>query len=272
MRSALVALTAACLLLPSFLRAKEATEEKPLIDVVFCLDSTGSMGSEISAAKEKIWSIANSIMEGKPKPKIRFGVVTFRDKGDAYVVKKKDLTDDVDAVHEFLMGIRANGGGDGPEDVRSALRSSVHDMSWSPSKEAIKLVFLVGDAPPHEDYKELPSVTETASAAACKGININTIACGGIGERVETLWKEIAELSDGDYQRLARSGGALGGAMGGAAPCTEACFGDAALSFSACKSAPMDCSSGSHSSAEEFEKAVLKSIKRKAAAKGVVLE
>ena len=264
-----VILAVAMFLTPTFLMATEEKAPRPIMDVVFCLDSTGSMGSEIAAAKEKIWSIANSIMEGEPRPIVRFGVVTYRDKGDAYVVKKKDLTDDVDAVHEFLMSISANGGGDGPEDVRSALKASVHDMAWSSSKEAIKLIFLVGDAPPHEDYSELPSVTKTASAAASKGININTIACGGVGARVITLWKEIAELSDGDYQQLARSGRGMGGGPGGLAVACEDLGGAPMRS----KASRLECAPASAiDSSADFEAAIMKSIKKKAATKGVILK
>lgn len=265
-----VILAVAMFLLPTLLMAMEEKAPRPVMDVVFCLDSTGSMGSEIAAAKEKIWSIANSIMEGEPRPIVRFGVVTYRDKGDAYVVKKKNLTDDVDAVHEFLMGISANGGGDGPEDVRSALKASVHDMAWSDSKEAIKLIFLVGDAPPHEDYSELPSVTKTASAAASKGININTIACGGVGERVVTLWKEVAELSDGDYQRLARSGGGMRSRAGLSVTCEAMAIGGAPMCS---KASRLECApSSAVDSSADFEAAVMKSIKKRAAKKGVVLK
>ena len=262
MRQSIIVLSA-FILLPAMLLASEEVTPRPIMDVVFCLDSTGSMGSEIAAAKEKIWSIANSIMEGVPKPVIRFGVVTYRDKGDSYVIKKQDLTDDVDAVHDFLMGISADGGGDGPEDVRSALKASVHDMAWSKSKEAIKLIFLVGDAPPHEDYSELPSITKTASAAASKGININTIACGGVGDRVLTLWKEVAELSDGDFQQLARSRGGIGGGKT-LTECSEDCAGPTCSIASRREGAP--------AASADFEKAIMKSIKKRAATKGVLLK
>jgi Mg-chelatase subunit ChlD len=238
-----------------FAESSEVAEERLEMDVVFCLDSTGSMGGEIQAAKEKIWEIANDILQGEPRPIVRFGVVTYRDKGDEYVVKKSPLTDDIDAVHEFLMSIQANGGGDGPEDVREALRCSVEEMDWKKSKQSVKVVFLVGDAPPHQDYSDRPACSETASAAVAKGININTIACGSMGGTGEAVWREIAELSDGDFQRLQRQSGAV-----------------YALSESIAASAPAAASDCEATSADDFAAKITSSLKRKAEARGVSFE
>src|SRR5207248_8485728 len=84
----------------------------PRIEVVFVLDTTGSMGGLIDAAKQKIWSISNQIATGTPTPHLRIGLVAFRDRGDDYVTKIQDLTDDLDAVHSNLMSFQAAGGGD----------------------------------------------------------------------------------------------------------------------------------------------------------------
>src|SRR5262245_66078794 len=44
---------------------------QPTIEVVFTLDTTGSMSELIEGAKRKIWSIANQIATGVPTPRIR---------------------------------------------------------------------------------------------------------------------------------------------------------------------------------------------------------
>src|SRR5262245_43071540 len=90
---------------------------KPQVEVVFCLDTTGSMGGLIDAAKKKIWSISNQIASATPTPRVKIGLVAFRDRGDEYVTKVFDLTDDLDGVHVNLMKFQANGGGDTPESV-----------------------------------------------------------------------------------------------------------------------------------------------------------
>ena len=84
--------------------------EKPRVEVVFCLDTTGSMGGLIDAAKKKIWSISNQITTGKPTPQVKVGLVAFRDRGDEYITKVFDLTEDLDTVYTNLMGFRADGG------------------------------------------------------------------------------------------------------------------------------------------------------------------
>src|SRR5437899_11800754 len=81
---------------------KRPEVKKPKVEVVFCLDTTGSMGGLIEGAKQKIWSISNQIASGKPTPDLKIGLVAFRDKGDAYVTQVHDLTGDLDAVHAKL--------------------------------------------------------------------------------------------------------------------------------------------------------------------------
>src|SRR5262245_19358098 len=61
------------------------------VEVVFVLDTTGSMGGLIAAAKEKIWSIASTLAQAKQAPEIQMGLVAYRDRGDAYVTQVVDL-------------------------------------------------------------------------------------------------------------------------------------------------------------------------------------
>src|SRR4051794_27017765 len=111
-----LALTAITLALPLRANAREDRKpEKPRVEVVFCLDTTGSMGGLIEGAKQKIWSIANQIAGGKPTPDVKVGLVAYRDKGDEYVTKVFDLSDDLDAIHGHLKTFSAGGGGDAPE-------------------------------------------------------------------------------------------------------------------------------------------------------------
>src|SRR5947209_13265312 len=65
---------------------------RPEVEVVFCLDTTGSMGGLINTAKQKIWAISNQIASGTPTPRVKIGLVAFRDRGDAYVTKIIELT------------------------------------------------------------------------------------------------------------------------------------------------------------------------------------
>ena len=171
--------------------------EQPIVDVVFVLDTTGSMGGLIQTAKEKIWSIATTMASAQQTPDIRIGLVAYRDKGDAYVTRVVDLSDDLDSVYATLMDFEANGSGDTPESVNKALYDAVHAMSWSQKDQAYQVIFLVGDAPPHMDYNEV-QYPEIVAAATEKGIVINTIQCGEIASAVAP-WTQIASLGNGDF-------------------------------------------------------------------------
>lgn len=181
--------------------------DNPKVDVVFVLDTTGSMGGLIQTAKEKIWSIATTMASAQQTPEIRIGLVAYRDRGDSYVTKVVDLSDDLDSVYATLMDFEADGGGDTPESVNKALYDAVHNMSWSQQDQAYQVIFLVGDAPPHMDYNEV-RYPEIVASALDKGIVINTIQCGDIASAIDP-WTQIASLGDGNFFQVEQAGGAV---------------------------------------------------------------
>jgi Mg-chelatase subunit ChlD len=182
---------------------------RPQIEVVFCVDTTGSMDGLIYAAKQKVWTICNQVVGGRPIPQLKLGLVAYRDRGDAqksYVTKVYDLTDDLDAVYNHLMEFQAGGGGDFPESVNQALHETVTKIQWSKSKDTLRLIFLVGDAPPHMDYPDDVKYPETCKLAVQRGILINTIQCGRHAQ-TQRDWQEIARLAGGAYVQIDADGG-----------------------------------------------------------------
>jgi len=178
----------------------------PKVDVVFVLDTTGSMSGLIEGAKLKIWSVANSIVGGKPTPDLRVGLVGYRDVGDNYVTRVFDLSGDLDEVYTNLMSFAAGGGGDTPEHVNRALHEAVESIGWSTDGKTLRILFLVGDAPPHMDYNDGFDYREVCKAAVRRDIIINTIQCGVMTETAE-YWRDIALLGEGEYAAIAQSGG-----------------------------------------------------------------
>ena len=191
------------------LLAKETAPEikptKPRIEVCFVLDTTGSMSGLIEGAKQKIWSIANEMISAKPTPELKIGLIGYRDRGDEYVVKSFKLTDDIDSIYAHLRAFEAGGGGDTPESVNEALAEAIDKMPWSQDRKVLKIVFLVGDAPPHMDYADGPKYPDLCRAAAKKDLIINTVQCGGMAETTP-IWQEIAKMSEGSYVAIAQSG------------------------------------------------------------------
>jgi Mg-chelatase subunit ChlD len=184
---------------------KKPEAKKPQVEVCFVLDTTGSMSGLIEGAKAKIWTIANQIVKQKPSPDVKIALIAYRDRGDAYVTQRFDLTADIDTVFKNLTAFKADGGGDEPESVNQALDEAVNKITWSADRSVLKVIFLVGDAPPHMDYageKQYPAICKEAVK---KDLLINTVQCGDIAATTP-IWREIAKSSEGEYAAIAQTG------------------------------------------------------------------
>jgi Mg-chelatase subunit ChlD len=177
------------------------------LEMVFVLDTTGSMGGLIDGAKQRIWGIINEVMQTPSHPSVRVGLVAYRDHGDQYVTQILPVTNDLDKVYTTLMDFRADGGGDGPEDVRQGLSDGVMKAGWSkPSADTAQVVFLIGDAPPHDDYAQEPDTLTTTASAVKSGMTVNTIQCGA-DDSTREVWQTIARRGEGRFFAIAQDGG-----------------------------------------------------------------
>ena len=203
-------------LFPSIQQAQAITATKSIvkpgqdhrIEVVFVLDTTSSMSGLIQAAKEKIWSIATTMASAQQSPDISMGLVAFRDRGDAYVTRIFDLSQDLDSMYASLMDLRAQGGGDGPESVNKAMFDAINHISWSKDDSVYKVAFLIGDAPPHMDYANDVSYATTLAMAKDRGIIVNTIQSGQ-NQATTRFWQDIAQIGAGAYFQVEDSGNAV---------------------------------------------------------------
>jgi hypothetical protein len=179
---------------------------KPIVEVAFVLDTTGSMGPLIEGAKRKIWSIATAIVEANPTAEIRMGLVAYRDIGDEYVTKTFNLTTDIQDLYANLLELKARGGGDWPESVNEALEVGVTKLAWTQGAENCRILFLVGDAPPHMDYAQDTKYPEVIRTAVDRGITVNAVQAGGARD-TERVWREIAQRGNGRYIPIPQDGG-----------------------------------------------------------------
>jgi hypothetical protein len=193
-------------LMLSVLPARPAWADKPVIEVVFVLDTTGSMGPLIEGAKRKIWSIATTLIDCSPDAEIRMGLVAYRDIGDDYVTRTYDLTTDIQGLYADLLKLRAAGGGDWPESVNEALFVGVTKMSWSSKPDTTRIIFLVGDAPPHMDYAQDMKYPEVMRLAAERGIKVNAVQAGDARD-TERVWRTIAQMGHGEFIPIPQDGG-----------------------------------------------------------------
>lgn len=187
-------------------KARPVVEDRDTLEMVFVLDTTGSMGGLIEGAKQRIWGIINEVMQKPSKPRVLVGLVAYRDNGDEYVTKVLPITEDLDKVYTTLMDYRADGGGDTPENVRKALAEGVRNAGWATSKSNLaQIVFLVGDAPP-QNYQQEPDVLVTTAEAVRKNMIVNTIQCGSL-DGTKEIWQSIALRGEGKYFAIAQDGG-----------------------------------------------------------------
>jgi hypothetical protein len=186
-----------------FADAKDSA--RPQMDLAFCIDTTGSMQHEIDMVKAKTKELVAKLSTGKPAPIVRVGLVAYRDRGDEYVTKVFPFSDNIDQVVKDISSLRAAGGGDGPESVNEGLHVALNDLEWKKDKDTAKLLFLIGDAAPH-DYPNDYKWDDESKKAIARGIQINTIACSGLesyGSKGVDVFKQIAKLTDGKYDTLA---------------------------------------------------------------------
>jgi Mg-chelatase subunit ChlD len=194
---------AALLIAPVHAATQELQER---VEVAFVLDTTGSMGDLIDGAKRKIWSIASTIVDSNPDADVAMALVAYRDRGDEYVVKTFDLSEDIQGIYGKLTRLEADGGDDTPESVNEALDVAVRKLQWSQGDHVKRIVFLVGDAPPHMDYAQERQYPEIVKAAVKRDIIVNTVQAGDMDETTP-IWKEIAQYGQGRYIAIPQSGG-----------------------------------------------------------------
>lgn len=168
------------------------------LDVLFLIDATGSMSDEINQLKENIRAIAAQIGMLPTAPNVRFGLVSYRDRGDEYVAQSSDFTPDVEQFANTLADVYAEGGGDYPEDLNEALSRAVHEPEWRVA-DTVSLIFLVADAPPHLDYGQQNHYALEMLAAAERGIKIYPIASSGLDAQGEYIFRQLAQVTGGRF-------------------------------------------------------------------------
>ncbi len=168
------------------------------LDVLFLLDSTGSMSDEIHQIKDTLLSISARIADLPSQPDLRFGMVSYRDRGDEYVTRLFDFDQDVQRFSDTIRGVQADAGGDAPASLNEALHVAVHRPEWR-AGDAIRLVFLLADAPPHLDYPQDYDYSLEMVEARSRGIKIFSVASSGLDAQGEYIFRQIAQHTMGRF-------------------------------------------------------------------------
>jgi len=170
--------------------------QRPRLDLVFLVDATGSMADEIAKLKSSMREMSRQIAQLPGQPDICYGLVAYRDRGDAFLTRTHDFTDDLGAFQQVLARLQAGGGGDKPEALNEALHEVVHGLAWR--TEAARLVVLVADAGPHLDYGG-PQYDVDMQAALAKGIKLFAVGTSGLEPEGEYIYRQIAQYTAGRF-------------------------------------------------------------------------
>lgn len=191
-------------LVPSFLLAADPVKPIPKsrpVDLVICLDTSGSMNGLIDSAKRKLWMVVNDLAKTDPTPDLRVGLYFYGSpeygKDSGYVIKKLDLTTDLDEVYKKLFEAKISGG---EEYVARVSQAALKELKWSDDTKAIKIIFVCGNEPVDQDREV--SLESVATLAKKQKVYINTIYCGASQGPEAKGWEKFALDAGGSYANI----------------------------------------------------------------------
>ena len=171
------------------------------IDLVICLDVSGSMSGLINAARQNLWAVVNDLATLQPAPDLRVALLTYGNPSygaeSGFVAVQTGLTDDLDTVSAKLFALGTNGG---DEYVARVVKRALDDLAWSPDRDALKLVFVAGNEPATQD--PVLDAFAQSKAAIERGILVNTIFCGDPKRAEADGWRNVAMLADGKFAAI----------------------------------------------------------------------
>lgn len=180
---------------------KPITKTNGDIDVVFVIDTTGSMSSSISAVRNNIRNIVESI-SSKTKS-ARFALVTYQDhpccggSSDDYPSKiETDFTSNVEVLNKTVNFIQLGNGGDWKESVYSGIKTGLN-LQWRAGVK--KIMIVIGDAPAKnpEPVTELTEQSIVDAAYAVDPAQIYIIDTSGHDAMAPVM--SLAERTGGAY-------------------------------------------------------------------------
>jgi hypothetical protein len=185
-------------------RSLVAATAKSELDVAIVLDTTSSMGDEITYLQAEFDSIAVTLKTKFPQTTPRFGLVVYRDHTDEYLTRAVPFTSDAEAFRASLAAQSSAGGGDTPEAVPEGLTEGV-GLGWRTDANVARVMFWVADAPQHDGEEQ--AVNTAVNAAVQKGIHVYPVGASGVDASAELTMRGTAQMTGGRYLFLTDDSG-----------------------------------------------------------------
>ena len=181
-----------------------AAQSRPAVDVVIAMDVSGSMSGLIDSAKQRLWDVVNTFGRAQPQPELRVAIVSYGNPNygidSGYVRIDQPLTTDLDRVNETLFAFTTNGGS---EYVARAVATSIDELDWSQSADAMRVIFVAGNESAEQD----PAFTleDVLARAVDNGIIVNAIYCGSENDSIASSWRQLASHTQGSFAAIDQS-------------------------------------------------------------------
>ena len=181
-------------------------QEQKSLDLMFVVDTTGSMGDELRYLQAELTDIVRQVERQHANLDLRLSVVVYRDFGDEYLVRSVPFSHNTGNQVEFLNAQRAAGGGDWEEAVHIGLSEALENHDWREDSTA-RLLFLVLDAPPHHTGDIPDEIHRLMLLSSDMGVRIIPVASSGIDTISEFLFRSFAKITGGTYVFLTSHSG-----------------------------------------------------------------
>ena len=180
------------------------------VDLVICLDTSGSMTGLIDSARAKLWDVVNEVVAIEPNARLRVGLLTYGSPHNSthaqgWIYRHCDLTTDLDAVYGKMMSMSTNGGA---EYVGWVLNDAVHTLSWSREPNALRLIYVARNESADQAAERF-NFREVAKEARKRGITINSIYAGPNQNGLAEAWDQVAQHGGGDYFAISQDAGTV---------------------------------------------------------------
>ncbi len=168
------------------------------IELSFIVDATGSMADELEFLKTDLQDVIERVEKDHSSLNIFTSTVFYRDEEEVYLVRHSGFTENTSTTLEFINQQSADGGGDFPEAVHTALNTAIDGLQWSEIAKT-RIAFLLLDAPPHYTPQIMDNLHASIRNAAKKGIKLIPITASGIGKETEFLMRFFSISTNGTY-------------------------------------------------------------------------
>lgn len=177
--------------------APERAEGGGAVDIVFCLDASGSMKAMLDEVRARLWEVVNDFSRMTPTPELRVGLLLYgshESSEDAgWIVKRSELTSSLDQVYDAMLDIETKGN---REYVGWVLHEAVESMDWSDRRDALKIVLVAGNEQA-DQASEKYDFHDVVRDALADDIVVHALYAGRRDKAIEHRWNEIAEWGEG---------------------------------------------------------------------------